>query len=52
MVQGGIGNCWQEPKERRDEGGFVSNRKHITKNMGISSTPAGRAGTYVWNLSR
>lgn len=27
MVQGGTGDGWKEPKERRDEGGFVSNRK-------------------------
>jgi len=27
MVQGGTGDGWKEPRERRDEGGFVSNRK-------------------------
>lgn len=26
-MQGGTGDDWKEPKERRDEGGFVSNRK-------------------------
>lgn len=27
MVQGGTGDGWKEPKERRNQGGFVFNRK-------------------------